>query len=137
MEKLKGIRRLYRKGNGQGASYMGRMNSWAFHELQRQVEYKAAWEGISVTYTNPRYTSRNCSKCGSRLQPLGGRMLLCPSCGEMWDRDVNASRNIMAALVCAARPSKGGSEGEPRKQEKASNPQSGWMEVGSVREPDR
>jgi putative transposase len=46
MEKLKGIRKLYRKGNGQGAPYRGRMNSWTFHEIQRQIEYKAGWEGI-------------------------------------------------------------------------------------------
>ena len=34
MEKLKGIRKLYRKGNGQGKSYRGRMNSWMFREFQ-------------------------------------------------------------------------------------------------------
>ena len=28
MEKLKGIRKLYRRGNGQGPSFRGRMNSW-------------------------------------------------------------------------------------------------------------
>ncbi len=41
MEKLLGIRRLYRKGNGQGCEYRARMNSWSYAELQRQVEYKA------------------------------------------------------------------------------------------------
>ena len=30
MENLKGIRKLYRKGNGQGTSFRGRMNSWTF-----------------------------------------------------------------------------------------------------------
>jgi putative transposase len=49
MERLKGIRRLYRKGNGKGRSYRGRMNSWTFHEVQRQIEYKARWEGIPIT----------------------------------------------------------------------------------------
>ncbi|MGD0637388.1 MAG: IS200/IS605 family accessory protein TnpB-related protein [Nitrososphaerales archaeon] len=43
MENLKGIRRLYRKGNGHGRPYRGRMNSWTFREIQRQVEYKARW----------------------------------------------------------------------------------------------
>ena len=32
MEKLKGIRKLYRKGNGQSRSLRGRMNSWVFGE---------------------------------------------------------------------------------------------------------
>ncbi|HVC26809.1 MAG TPA: hypothetical protein VND40_01485 [Nitrososphaerales archaeon] len=35
MEDLKGIRRLYRKGNGQGRSYRHRLNSWSYYELQR------------------------------------------------------------------------------------------------------
>lgn len=30
MEDLKGIRRLYRKGNGQGTEYRSRMNSWSY-----------------------------------------------------------------------------------------------------------
>ena len=130
MEKLKGIRKRYRRGNGQGAPYRGRMNSWTFHEIQRQIEYKAGWEGVPITYVNPRYTSRNCSKCGTS-QKFEGRTAVCPSCGKTEDRDVNASKNIMmmAALVRAAQPPRGGGEGEPRRQEKAGNPPSGWVEV--------
>jgi len=135
MEKLKGIRRLYWKGNGQGAPYRGRMNSWTFHEIQRQIEYKAGWEGIPVTYVSPRYTSRNCSKCGTS-QKFEGRMVICPSCGKIEDRDVNASKNIMmAAQVLAAQPPGGGGEGEPRRQEKAGNPPSGGVEVDPGDEP--
>ena len=130
MEKLKGIRRLYRRGSGQGAPYRGRMNSWTFREVQRQIEYKAGWEGIPITYVSPRHTSRNCSKCGTS-QRFEGRMVICPSCGKVEDRDVNASRNIMmmAAQVLAAQPPGGGGEGEPRRQEKAGNPPSGEVEV--------
>jgi putative transposase len=125
MEKLKGIRKLYRRGNGQGANYRGRMNSWTFRELQRQVDYKARWEGLPITYVNPRNTSRNCSKCGSQLEPRENRQMSCPRCGRTWDRDVNASRNIMmAAQVRAARPPRGSGEGESRRQEKAGNPPS-------------
>src|SRR5713226_9591086 len=67
--------------------------------------------------------------CDSPLIKLEGRRVVCPSCRHGGDRDVIASRNIMAALVRAARPSKGSREGEPRRQEKASNPRSRWMEV--------
>ena len=81
MENLKGIRKLYRRGNGWGGSFRGRMNSWTFREVQRQVEYKARWEGIPVEYMSPRYTSRNCSKCGSS-QRFEGRTAVCPSCGR-------------------------------------------------------
>lgn len=135
MERLKGIRKLYRKGNGQGASYRGRLNGWAFHEIQRQIEYKARWDGIPILYVNPRGTSRKCPDCGSPLVELEGRRLMCPSCKQTGDRDVIASKNIMAAAVSAARPSKRSSEGESRRQEKASNPPSGWVEVSIGHEP--
>src|SRR2546425_4779909 len=129
MEKLRGIRKLYRRGNGQSSTFRGRMNSWTFRELQRQVKYKARWEGIPVSHVNPRGTSSKCPNCDSPLIELEGRRVVCPSCMQTGDRDVIASRNIMAALVRAARPSRGSREGEPRRQEKASNPPSRWMEV--------
>jgi putative transposase len=135
MEKLKGIRRLYRRGNGQGAPYRGRMNSWTFHEIQRQIEYKAGWEGIPITFVSPRHTSRNCSNCGTS-QKFEGRTAVCPSCGKVEDRDVNASKNIMmAAPTRAAQPPGGGGEGEPRRQETAGNPPSGGVEVDPGDEP--
>jgi putative transposase len=40
LEDIRGIRCLYRKGNGQGRKYRGRMNGWSFNEAQRQIEYK-------------------------------------------------------------------------------------------------
>jgi putative transposase len=104
MEKLKGIRKLYRKGNGQGRSYRGRMNSWTFREFQRQVEYKAAWAGIPVTYVSARGTSSKCPDCGSSLIRLEGRKLMCPSCRQPEDRDAVASKSILARVVPRARP---------------------------------
>ena len=104
MEKLKGIRKLYRRGNGQGASFRGRMNSWTFREIQRQIEYKARWEGIPFHYVNPRGTSRKCPRCGSLLVKLEGRRLMCPSCNQVADRDDIAAMNVMACAVPQARP---------------------------------
>src|SRR5207302_3370692 len=48
LEDIRGIRCLYRKGNGQGRKYRGRMNGWSFSEAQRQLEYKARWRGLPV-----------------------------------------------------------------------------------------
>jgi len=96
MEDLKGIRKLYRKGNWQGPRYRGRMNSWSYYELQRQIKYKARWEGLPVIYVKPYGTSSKCSMCGSRLRPEENRTVKCPSCGLTVDRDVNAARNILA-----------------------------------------
>ncbi len=94
MENIKGIRNLYRKGNGQGNRYRGRMNSWSYYELQRQIDYKARWEGIPVVYVDAWGTSSKCSKCGCRTYPNEHRQLHCPRCNISLDRDVNAARNI-------------------------------------------
>ncbi len=101
MERLTGLRKLYRRGNGQRRWYRGRMNSWSYAELQRQIEYKARWEGLPVIYVHPRGTSAKCSICGSRMAriPEENRLLNCPSCRVSVDRDVNAARNILARGV--------------------------------------
>ena len=101
MEKLVGMRRLYRQGNGQGPNYRFRLNSWSYAELQRQIEYKARWEGLPVIYVNPAGTSAKCSVCGSRMMriPEENRQLKCTRCGFTADRDVNAARNILARAL--------------------------------------
>ena len=102
LEDIKGIRSLYARGNGQGREFRGRMNSWSFGKAQRQVEYKAKWKGIPVihlTKGETRGTTKDCAKCGERLQVAQrddvshGRQLWCPRCGRWVDRDVNAVMN--------------------------------------------
>jgi len=97
-ENIKGIRRLYRKGNGQGNYYRGRLNSWSFSEFGRQVSYKASWDGLPVFDVNPKGTSSKCSVCGDCMVfSKESRTLHCPSCSNHVDRDVNAARNILSA----------------------------------------
>jgi putative transposase len=96
MENLKGIRKLYRKGNWQGHSYRARMNSWSFYELQRQIDYKAHWEGLAVIYVDARGTSARCSMCGTKTVPNEHRLLYCPNCRISFDRDVCAAKNVLA-----------------------------------------
>jgi putative transposase len=120
-EDIRGIRKLYRKGNGQGKPFRGRMNSWPFHEVKRQVEYKAAWEGVPVitlSRSDTRGTTMDCARCGERLQsPVRGdqehrRQLWCGNCGRWMDRDLVAVLNISRmGRVRFARSSK---EGEAR-----------------------
>ncbi len=69
-ENLKGIRKLYKRGNGQGSKYRQKLNSWSFYELQRQVEYKAAWEGIPVKFVDPKCTSKRNVVSDEYLKPL-------------------------------------------------------------------
>jgi len=96
MEKLTGMRKLYRKGNDQGRWFRARMNSWSFSELQRQIEYKARWEGIKVTYVDPRKTSSTCAVCGRATTECAERKVWCAQCRTLVDRDVNGARNILA-----------------------------------------
>jgi len=96
LEDIKRIRKLYRKGNGQGKKFRGKMNSWSFYELQRQIEYKARWLGLPVKYVKASGTSSKCAECGSKMKPEEHRMLFCTSCNVVVDRDINAAKNILA-----------------------------------------
>jgi putative transposase len=98
LENINGIRKLYRKGNGQGRKYRGRLNSWSFYELDHDISYKASWNGLPIIRVNPKGTSSKCSVCGDRIVfSKESRTLHCPSCGYYVDRDVNAARNILSA----------------------------------------
>ena len=99
MERLTGIRRLYRKGNGQSRNYRARMNSWSYGELQRQIEYKARWSGIPVIRLSRKETqgtSVTCPRCGERLQEDKRlrRKLWCSKCRVIMDRDAVAAVNL-------------------------------------------
>src|SRR6267143_2001503 len=99
LENIEGIRGLYRKSNGQGRKYRGRMNGWSFGEAQRQVEYKARWVGLPVIRLSRRETrgsSVSCPRCGERLQSDKrlGRKLWCSHCRIVMDRDMVAAINL-------------------------------------------
>jgi putative transposase len=96
LENLKHVRRSHMKGNGEGKRLRRKLNSWSFRELQRQIEYKANWEGVKVEYVGAKNTSKTCSVCGKVNSELGcEKVWLCPFCGARLDRDVNASVNIV------------------------------------------
>jgi len=99
LENIEGIRSLYRRGNGQGRKYRGRMNSWSFGEAQRQIEYKARWAGLPVIRLSMRETrgsSVSCPRCGERLQSDRRlkRKLWCGKCRVVMDRDMVAAVNL-------------------------------------------
>lgn len=69
-------------------------------ELLRQLEYKAEWYGRTLVKIDRWYpSSKRCSACGhvrGKL-PLNVREWVCEECGVQHDRDINASKNILAA----------------------------------------
>jgi len=99
LENIEDIRSLYRKGNGQGRKYRGRMNGWSFGKAQRQIEYKARWIGLPIVRLSRRETggsSVTCPRCGERLQSDKrlGRKLWCSKCRVVMDRDRVAAVNL-------------------------------------------
>ena len=76
--------------------------SWgAFLDI---LEEKAGRAGHQVVRVNPRFTSQKCHQCGEIVQKsLSVRTHVCPFCGYIADRDVNAAQNILAS----ARPGHG------------------------------
>ena len=72
---------------------------------------KAARAGHVVIRVPARFTTQKCSGCGEYVQKsLSVRTHICPSCGLVADRDVNAAKNILRA---GAPPSWTGADGLP------------------------
>jgi len=99
LEDIRGIRCLYRKGNGQTRKYRGRMNGWSFSEAQRQLEYKARWVGLPIIHLSRRETrgsSMTCPRYGERLQSDKRleRKLWCGKCRIVMDRDMVAAVSL-------------------------------------------
>lgn len=73
------------------------IQSAAWSEFVKQVEYKSVWNGKNVIFIG-RFepSSKTCSKCGyiNSEMTLNDREWTCPRCGTHHDRDVNAAINI-------------------------------------------
>jgi putative transposase len=96
--------------------------SWG--ELIRQLAYKCEWYGRELIKIDRWFpSSKRCGSCGYVVDklPLNIREWGCPKCGANHDRDINASKNILAAglavSVCGAniRPDRDSSKGQLRK----------------------
>src|SRR6266487_3122142 len=68
--------------------------SWgAFLDI---LSEKAERASHTVVRVNPRFTSQKCYKCCEIVQKsLSVRTHMCPFCGYIADRDVNAAQNIL------------------------------------------
>jgi putative transposase len=64
------------------------------------VRYDGQVHGIPVVAVSPKFTTQECSSCGFRVKKsLSMRTHICPNCGLVLDRDVNAALNILAAAL--------------------------------------
>ena len=70
----------------------------SFCELNRILQYKASWNDKQVIFIDRFFpSSKLCSCCGYKndLLQLSDREWVCPECGVMHDRDINAAKNIL------------------------------------------
>lgn len=71
----------------------------SFAEFRRMLEYKAKWYGREIIVAPSNYASSQlCSSCGnksSQTKDLSCRTYICPVCGMIMDRDINAAKNLL------------------------------------------
>lgn len=82
--------------NHRFAKYIGDV-SWS--EFVRQLEYKCRWYQKELVKVDRHYpSSQLCSVCGfqyTQAKDLNIRSWMCPGCGTIHDRDINAATNIL------------------------------------------
>lgn len=71
--------------------------SW--NKLLQYLEYKSKWNNKIVSKIDRFYpSSQQCSKCGyinQKIKDLSVREWICPNCGTLHNRDINAAKNIL------------------------------------------
>jgi len=99
LENLKHLRKSASRKNGtsKGKHLNYILNGFPYGMFQDFLEYKCLNSGINVLKVNPAYTSKTCSKCGSRNTSRPKQQsFICLDCGFKLDADLNGSRNIRA-----------------------------------------
>ncbi len=78
-----------------------RLSSWPRREIHRQIEYKAALEGVPLIKINPAWTSKTCPACGARRRDRVGQEFVCEMCDWEMDRQHNAGLNILRTALAS------------------------------------
>lgn len=90
LEDLKGIQNKRR-----GKKLNRWLHKWSSFRLETFLEYKCAFNGISVMYVSPAHTSQTCNVCGSVDKEARDKSkYVCKACGHSDHADINASKNI-------------------------------------------
>ena len=69
-----------------------------WYQFTNMLEYKMKWYGGSLVKIDRFFpSSKTCSACGCKVSkmPLNIREWVCPDCGCVHDRDINAAQNIL------------------------------------------
>ncbi len=97
LEDLKGIR----SGSTVSKPLRSALGKWTFYELASFIQYKAQLLGIPVVFVDPKYTSQQCSVCGSisKENRKSQSEFVCQVCGHSENADINAAKNIAFRAV--------------------------------------
>jgi len=80
-------------------------NDWGLYRFVQMLDYKCLHAGKSLQRIDERYTSKDCSACGSRQDmPLWKRTYRCGTCGLVMDRDENSAVNILQRFLARLGP---------------------------------
>ncbi|BAO05099.1 transposase [Clostridium sporogenes] len=75
--------------------------SW--YEFRTMLKYKCKWYGRELIIAPSNYASSQlCSNCGNKsnqTKDLSCRTYICPVCGMIIDRDLNASKNLLNLAI--------------------------------------
>ncbi|PSP72859.1 transposase [Halobacteriales archaeon QS_3_64_16] len=99
---IEGLTPIRENMRGSNRTVQRQMHSWAFRELQEMVAYNAAEYGIRVEPIPPAFTSQTCSRCGhksSTNRDSSTGWFECKECGQEYDGDYNAAKNIGKKLL--------------------------------------
>jgi len=88
---LEDLDKLRERVNG-SKKFNKRLSLWTYHRIQSYIHYKALIEGITITYVDPRNTSKT-SPIGGRLISINYRWVKLPN-GYIVTRDIVASWNL-------------------------------------------
>ena len=72
------------------------MQAWAHGRFRERMLHKARETRTRVVVCGEAYTSKTCGHCGWQHDRLGSsKTFVCGQCGKVFDRDVNAARNVL------------------------------------------
>jgi IS605 OrfB family transposase len=99
LEDLRNLHKSVSKKNGKSKGKLINyiINQFPYGMFQQFLSYKCLDLGIRVEKTNPTYTSKMCSHCGSKdTQRPTQSSFVCNICGTHLNADLNGSRNVKA-----------------------------------------
>lgn len=106
---------LFVKGMERNHKLAKSVSDASFSKFVLMLEYKAEWYGRKVVKIDRFYPSTQlCSGCGYKNESVKGlsglkfREWICPECGEVHDRDLNATRNILKEGLKSIEPTERG-----------------------------